>query len=68
MIRRFSDVLNAASVVTTTRKTRGDDIEAACGQLAGDVRDRTGVAPRMAQRRRIMMHQVGDGASQAQEG
>src|SRR5512134_2741533 len=47
-VRRFSDLLNAAGVVTTTRKTRGDDIDAACGQLAGQVRDRTRRAPRLA--------------------
>ncbi len=41
VIRRFSDALNAAGIVTTTRKTRGDDIDAACGQLAGQVQDRT---------------------------
>jgi 23S rRNA (adenine2503-C2)-methyltransferase len=40
-IARFSDRLNAAGIVTTTRKTRGDDIDAACGQLAGQVQDRT---------------------------
>jgi 23S rRNA (adenine2503-C2)-methyltransferase len=40
VIRRFSDSLNAAGIVTTTRKTRGDDIDAACGQLAGQVEDR----------------------------
>jgi 23S rRNA (adenine2503-C2)-methyltransferase len=40
-IRRFSDILNGAGIVTTTRKTRGDDIDAACGQLAGQVKDRT---------------------------
>jgi len=67
-INAFARILSEAGIVTTIRKTRGDDIEAACGQLAGDVRDRTGVALRMAQRRSIMMHQVGDGASQAQEG
>jgi 23S rRNA (adenine2503-C2)-methyltransferase len=39
-VRRFSDVLNTAGIVTTTRKTRGDDIDAACGQLAGRVHDR----------------------------
>jgi 23S rRNA (adenine2503-C2)-methyltransferase len=38
---RFSERLNAAGIVTTTRKTRGDDIDAACGQLAGQVKDRT---------------------------
>lgn len=40
-IRRFCDVLMHADIVTTTRKTRGDDIDAACGQLAGQVRDKT---------------------------
>ena len=48
VIRRFSDVLNAASVVTTTRKTRGDDIDAACGQLAGRIVDRTRRTIRLA--------------------
>jgi 23S rRNA (adenine2503-C2)-methyltransferase len=47
-VRRFSAILNAAGIVTTTRKTRGDDIDAACGQLAGQVRDRTRRAPRLA--------------------
>jgi 23S rRNA (adenine2503-C2)-methyltransferase len=40
-IRRFRDVLMQADIVTTTRKTRGDDIAAACGQLAGQVQDKT---------------------------
>lgn len=40
-IRRFSEILMAAGIVTTTRKTRGDDIDAACGQLAGQVQDKT---------------------------
>ncbi|MES2771673.1 MAG: 23S rRNA (adenine(2503)-C(2))-methyltransferase RlmN [Pseudomonadota bacterium] len=40
-IRQFSEILIAAGVVTTTRKTRGDDIAAACGQLAGQIRDKT---------------------------
>ena len=40
-VRRFADILMSAGVVTTTRKTRGDDIDAACGQLAGQVKDRT---------------------------
>ena len=40
-IRRFAEVLMAAGIVTTTRKTRGDDIDAACGQLAGQVLDKT---------------------------
>lgn len=37
----------AGGVVTTVRKTRGDDIDAACGQLAGEVQDRTQAARRM---------------------
>jgi 23S rRNA (adenine2503-C2)-methyltransferase len=40
-IERFSELLNASGIVTTTRKTRGQDIDAACGQLAGQIRDRT---------------------------
>jgi 23S rRNA (adenine2503-C2)-methyltransferase len=40
-IRRFRDVLMQADIVVTTRKTRGDDIAAACGQLAGQVQDKT---------------------------
>lgn len=51
VVQRFGQVLNEGGIVTTTRKTRGDDIDAACGQLAGDVLDRTDAARRMAQRR-----------------
>jgi len=40
-IRHFAAVLQGAGLTVTTRKTRGDDIAAACGQLAGDVADRT---------------------------
>lgn len=40
-IARFRDVLMRAGLIATTRKTRGDDIDAACGQLAGQVQDRT---------------------------
>lgn len=40
-IQRFRDVLIQAGYVATVRKTRGDDIDAACGQLAGKVVDRT---------------------------
>jgi 23S rRNA (adenine2503-C2)-methyltransferase len=49
-IRRFADVLARAGLTATTRKTRGDDIAAACGQLAGDVADRT--------RRRIALKEL----------
>ena len=40
-IDRFSKVLMEQGYVVTVRKTRGDDIDAACGQLVGDVIDRT---------------------------
>lgn len=40
-VRRFRDVLMQADIVTTVRRTRGDDIAAACGQLAGQVQDKT---------------------------
>src|SRR5271156_393522 len=41
VIARFREILNDHGVIATTRKTRGDDIDAACGQLAGKVTDRT---------------------------
>ncbi len=44
---RFCKILNEGGVVTTIRKTRGDDIDAACGQLAGEVKDRTRRAERL---------------------
>ncbi len=40
-IRRFAEILQRKGVTVTTRKTRGDTIDAACGQLAGEVEDRT---------------------------
>jgi 23S rRNA (adenine2503-C2)-methyltransferase len=46
-VLRFAKVLQDAGLVTTIRKTRGDDIDAACGQLAGEVQDRTRVGERM---------------------
>jgi 23S rRNA (adenine2503-C2)-methyltransferase len=47
-IRRFAERLLAAGIICTTRKTRGDDIDAACGQLAGQVQDRTRRTVRIA--------------------
>jgi 23S rRNA (adenine2503-C2)-methyltransferase len=41
VIVKFRDILNEHGVIATIRKTRGDDIDAACGQLAGRVTDRT---------------------------
>ena len=40
-IHRFRDILEASGLVVMTRKTRGDDIDAACGQLAGKVNDKS---------------------------
>lgn len=54
----FAKILSDAGVVTTVRKTRGDDIDAACGQLAGDVKDRTSVKSRIAKQRTIMLTPV----------
>jgi len=45
-IRGFAQRLSDAGIVTTVRRTRGDDIDAACGQLAGEVQDRTRRASR----------------------
>ncbi len=45
-VKAFAGVLQGAGIVTTIRKTRGSDIDAACGQLAGEVQDRTRVAER----------------------
>ena len=40
VIERFREILNSHGVIATTRRTRGDDIDAACGQLVGRVQDR----------------------------
>src|SRR5262249_37291416 len=53
-IARFADILRRAGLTVTTRKTRGDDIAAACGQLAGDVADRT----RRTARRSLALKEV----------
>ncbi len=47
-IRRFAAILIDGGIVTTTRKTRGEDVDAACGQLAGQVADRTRRTIRLA--------------------
>ena len=57
-VNAFADVLSKAGIVTTVRKTRGDDIDAACGQLAGDVKDRTQVQSRMAKQKVIPLTQI----------
>ena len=50
-VLEFCSILNGAGIVTTVRKTRGDDIAAACGQLAGEVKDKTRRAIRLAQQK-----------------
>jgi len=57
-VLEFAQILNGAGITTTIRKTRGDDIDAACGQLAGDVKDRTKVGERMARQRTIAIKPV----------
>jgi 23S rRNA (adenine2503-C2)-methyltransferase len=58
-VAAFAKTLSDAGIVTTVRKTRGDDIDAACGQLAGEVQDRTRVVERMAKRRTIAIQPAG---------
>jgi 23S rRNA (adenine2503-C2)-methyltransferase len=57
-VQAFARILSAAGITTTVRKTRGDDIDAACGQLAGDVKDRTRVVERMARQRTIHIQPI----------
>jgi 23S rRNA (adenine2503-C2)-methyltransferase len=54
-VAAFAETLRESGVVTTVRKTRGDDIAAACGQLAGEVQDRTQARQRM-RREPIRIH------------
>jgi 23S rRNA (adenine2503-C2)-methyltransferase len=66
-VQAFAKILSDAGIVTTVRKTRGDDIDAACGQLAGDVRDRTRVGERIAQQRTVMLMPVKPAPGEAKE-
>ena len=52
-VQAFAKIVADAGITVTVRKTRGDDIDAACGQLAGDVKDRTRVNERMARQRTL---------------
>jgi 23S rRNA (adenine2503-C2)-methyltransferase len=63
----FAKLMSDAGIVTTVRKTRGDDIDAACGQLAGDVQDRTNVGERIARQRTVMLKPVPADAAAAKE-
>src|SRR5690606_7329110 len=56
-VKQFAQMLMDGGVVTTVRKTRGDDIAAACGQLAGDIRDRTRIEQRLPDRAVIQIKQ-----------
>ena len=53
-VTAFARELQDAGLVTTIRKTRGDDIDAACGQLAGEVSDRTNARERLQRRREVI--------------
>lgn len=55
-IKDFALRLADGGVVATVRKTRGDDIAAACGQLAGDIEDRTRIHERMPKLKKILIH------------
>jgi 23S rRNA (adenine2503-C2)-methyltransferase len=68
VVQNFARLLTQAGIVTTVRKTRGDDIDAACGQLAGDVKDRTDVQNRMSKRRTFMCTPLASTVSDSQEG
>ncbi len=54
VIDRFRDALLAGGIMTITRRTRGEDISAACGQLAGRVKDRTRRSQRLAVRESVL--------------
>ena len=66
-VKIFAKILSDAGIVTTIRKTRGDDIDAACGQLAGDVKDRTDITKRIARQRMVMIKPVTDFDTQVRE-
>jgi len=61
-VQLFAKRLQDGGLVTTVRKTRGDDFDAACGQLAGEVQDRTRVGERM---KRIPIHIVPQASPEA---
>jgi 23S rRNA (adenine2503-C2)-methyltransferase len=63
-VTAFAHLLQEGGLVATVRKTRGDDIDAACGQLAGEVQDRTNAKVRMT-RAPVKLHRSGSAAAQA---
>lgn len=66
-VAAFAKILSDGGIVTTIRKTRGDDIDAACGQLAGDVQDRTGIQARIHKQRAFPMQPVIQATSKPRE-
>lgn len=62
-VQAFAKILQDAGIVTTVRKTRGDDIAAACGQLAGEVQDRTNARERVTQARIAVIRRVDGGVA-----
>jgi 23S rRNA (adenine2503-C2)-methyltransferase len=67
-VAAFAALLQRAGIVTTVRKTRGEDIDAACGQLAGEVRDRTRAQERLARRRVVPIVSGAPAAARLHEG
>ncbi len=63
-VTAFARVLQDGGLIATVRKTRGDDIDAACGQLAGEVQDRTNAKIRMT-RAPVRLHRSGSDAAVA---
>ena len=61
-VTAFARVLQEGGLIATVRKTRGDDIDAACGQLAGEVQDRTNAKIRMT-RAPVKVHRIGSDAA-----
>ncbi|MFN3414914.1 MAG: 23S rRNA (adenine(2503)-C(2))-methyltransferase RlmN [Caldimonas sp.] len=66
-VQSFARVLADAGLVTTVRKTRGDDIDAACGQLAGEVQDRTNVQRRLTRQPIRIQARAAPGGTPAKE-
>lgn len=63
-VNAFASVLQEGGLIATVRKTRGDDIAAACGQLAGEVQDRTNAKARMT-RAPVKLHRSGSAVTEA---
>ncbi|HMB58868.1 MAG TPA: 23S rRNA (adenine(2503)-C(2))-methyltransferase RlmN, partial [Xanthomonadales bacterium] len=57
-IREFQEIVMRGGIIATVRKTRGDDIDAACGQLVGKVLDRTRRSQQIRDRQIALEHTV----------